>query len=237
MRWKLLRRRLTITAPTVTVRSTLPWPLRWAGVAMMLGFFAAIGLGAFQLGKSLAGVGASDHEELDRLRTAITQLQSERDQAQSVVNTSGSLLTAERAAQERLVAQVRQLEVENRRLRDDLGFFERLMPASGGEPVAIRGLQAEVMAGSQMRWQVLVMQATRNAPEFRGQLQLSLAGTLDGKPWTMDLPGGARDLRFRQYGRLEGMVDLPSQAVVKNVSAKVVEGTATRAVQSIKIGA
>lgn len=237
MRWKLLRRRLTISAPTVTVRSSLPWPLRWAGVAMMLGFFAAIGLGAFQLGKSLAGVDTTDKEELARLRSTVAQLQSERDKAQSVVNTAGSLLTTERAAQERLVAQVRQLEVENRRLRDDLGFFERLMPASGGEPVAIRGLQAEVLAGSQMRWQVLLMQSTRNAPEFRGQLQLSLAGTLDGKPWSMDLPGGARDLRFRQYGRLEGMVDLPSQAVVKNVSAKVVEGTATRAVQSIKLGA
>ena len=237
MRWKLLRRRLTISAPKVTVRTSLPWPLQWAGVAMMVGFFAAIGLGAFQLGKNLAGVDDSDREELAQLRSTIEHLRSERDKAQSILNTSGSLLTAERAAQERLVAQVRQLEIDNRRLRDDLGFFERLMPADAGEPVAIRGLQAEVLAGSQMRWQVLVMQAARNAPEFRGQLQLSMAGTLDGKPWSMDLPGGARDLRFRQYGRLEGMIDLPSQAVVKNVSAKVVEGTATRAVQSIKLGA
>jgi hypothetical protein len=204
---------------------------------MMLGFFAAIGLGAFQLGKNLAGVDTTSREELAQLKTAVAELQAQRDKAQSIVNTSGSLLTAERSAQERLAMQVRQLEAENRKLRDDLGFFERLMPAGTGEPVAIRGLQAEVLAGSQMRWQVLVMQAARNAPEFRGQLQVNLEGTLDGKPWTMGLPGGARDLRFRQYGRLEGMVDLPSQAVVKNVSAKVVEGTATRAVQSIKLGA
>jgi hypothetical protein len=53
----------------------------------------------------------------------------------------------------------------------------------------------------------------------------------------MDLPGGTQDLRFRQYRRLEGVVDLPEQAVVKNVSAKVVEGSATRALQSIKLGA
>jgi hypothetical protein len=237
MRWKLIRRRLTISAPRVRVRSSLPWPLRWAGVALMLGFFAAIGLGTFQLGKSLAGVDMTRKEELEQLRVAVAQLRTERDQAQSILNTSGSLLTAERSAQERLAVQLRQLESENRKLRDDLGFFERLMPAGTGEPVAIRALQAEVLAGSQMRWQVLVMQAGRNAPEFRGQLQLSLGGTLDGKPWSMDLPGGGRDLRFRQYGRLEGMVDLPSQAVVKNVSAKVVEGAAIRAVQSIKLGA
>src|SRR6476661_5619650 len=100
MRWKLIRRRLTISAPIMTVRSSIPWPLWCAGVAMMLGFFAAIGLGAFQLGKNLAGVGTNDKEELDRLRSTVAQLQSDRDKAQSVLNTSGSLLTAERATQE-----------------------------------------------------------------------------------------------------------------------------------------
>ena len=94
-----------------------------------------------------------------------------------------------------------------------------------------------MLGETQLKWQVLVIQPVKNAPEFRGKLQLTLAGTLDGKPWSMDLPDGPHDLRFRQYGRLEGMVDLPQQAVVKNVSAKVVEGSATRAVQSIKLGA
>ena len=119
----------------------------------------------------------------------------------------------------------------------DGSFFEKLMPAGGTDAVAIRGLQAEVLGGSQLRWQVLVIQAQKNAPEFRGRLQLLVAGTLDGKPWSMDLPVSSQDLRFRQYRRLEGLVDLPDQAVVQNVSAKVVEGTATRAVQSIRLGA
>jgi hypothetical protein len=237
MRWKLFRRRLTISAPRVAVRSHLPWPLRWIGAALVLGFCGAIGLWAFERGKEIAGVDTGAKEELVRLRDEVTRLREERDKAQSVLNTSGSLITAERSAQERLAAQNRMLEAENRALRDDLGFFEKLMPASGTEAVAIRGLQAEVMAGGQLRWQVLVIQPLKNAPEFRGQLQLSFAGTLDGKPWTMDLPGGTQDLRFRQYRRLEGVVDLPEQAVVKNVSAKVVEGSATRALQSIKLGA
>ena len=237
MRWKLIRRRLTISAPQMKVRSSLSWPLRWIAMAMMLGFCGAISLWTFELGKNLAGVDSGDRQELDQLRAEVARLRNDRDKAQSILNTSGSLLTAERSAQERLAAQVRQLEAETRQLRDNLGFFEKLMPAGGNEPVAIRGLQAELLSGSQLRWQVRVMQAARNAPEFHGQLQLNVAGTLDGRPWSMDLPGGSRDLRFRQYGRLEGMVDLPNQAVVKNVSAKVVEGTATRAVQSIKLGA
>ena len=56
MRWKLLRRRLTISAPRMSVRSAMPWPLRAAGAAIVLGFCAAIGLWAFELGKDLAGV-------------------------------------------------------------------------------------------------------------------------------------------------------------------------------------
>jgi len=75
----------------------------------------------------------------------------------------------------------------------------------------------------------------KNAPEFKGQIELTLAGLENGKPWTMALPGGPQALQFRQYRRIEGIVDLPPQAVVKNVSARLVEGTATRAVQSIKL--
>src|SRR4051812_35815822 len=156
MRWKLLRRRLTISAPRMKVRTALPWPLRWAAVAIVLGFCAAISLWAFELGKSLAGLDNEAREELVQLRSEVARLRSDRDKVQSVLNTSGSLLTTERAAQAQLALQVRQLEAENRALRDDLGFFEKLMPAGANEPLAIRGLQAEVLPGSQLKWQVLV---------------------------------------------------------------------------------
>lgn len=235
MRFKLLRRRLTISAPRMSVRSAMPWPIRWAVAAVVLGFCAAIGLWAFELGKDIAGVDTGAKEELMRLRGEVAHLREERDKAQSILNTSGSLITAERAAQERLAAQIRTLETENRSLREDLGFFEKLIPSSGAEGVAIRGLQAEVLSGTQLKWQVLVIQPVKNAPEFQGRLEVSLSGTIDGRPWLMPLPGGALPLQFRQYRRLEGMVNLPERAVVKNVSAKVLDGSATRAVQSVAL--
>ncbi|WP_332825848.1 DUF6776 family protein [Ramlibacter sp.] len=235
MRFKLLRRRLTISAPRMKVRSAMPWPLRWASAAIVLGFCGAISLWAFELGKDLAGVDHGDREELSRLREDVVKLREERDRIQSILNTSGSAMTVERAAQERMVSQIRILETENRALREDLGFFEKLMPASGTEAVAIRGLQAEVLSGTQLKWQVLVIQAVKNAPEFRGKLEVSFSGTLEGKPWTMQLPGGPQPLQFRQYRRVEGMVDLPPDAVVKNVSARIVEGAVSRAVQNVSL--
>jgi hypothetical protein len=235
MRFKLLKRRLTISSPRMKVRNAMPWPLQWAAAVVVLGFCGAISLWAFEKGKEIAGVDTAAKEELVRLRDEVVSLRTERDRIQSILNTSGSAMTFERAAQERLAAQIRTLETENRTLRQDLGFFEKLTAASGNEAVAIRGLQAEVLSGTQLKWQVLVIQPVKNAPEFRGKLELSLSGTQDGKPWMMPLPGGAQPLQFRQYRRLEGMVDLPPQVIVKNVSARVLEGSVSRAVQNVSL--
>ena len=54
MRFKLLRRRLTISSPRMAIRSAMPWPFRWAIFALVLGFSAAIGLWAFEFGKDIA---------------------------------------------------------------------------------------------------------------------------------------------------------------------------------------
>ena len=226
----------------MAVRSALPWPFRWAVVAIVLGFCAAIGLWAFEFGKDIAGLDGGHTEEvvvlrgeLAELRQQTAKLKEERDKALSVANTSSTLLTAEKTAQERLSAQNKLLEAENRSLRDDLGFFEKLIPTGGSESLAIRGLQAELQDGRQLKWQVLVIQPVKNAPEFNGKLELSFTGMQAGKPWSAPLPTGAQVLKFRQYGRVEGVFELPPQTVVKGISAKVLDGSVTKAVQSIKL--
>jgi hypothetical protein len=235
MRFKLLRRRLTISAPRVAIRSAMPWPIRWVLAAIVLGFCAAIALWAFEFGKGIAGLESGAKEELARLREEVSRLRDERDRAQSVANTAGSLLTTEKSAQERLVAQIKRLETENRELRDNLGFFEKLLPTGVADGISIRGLQAEALSSAQIRWQVLVIVSAKNTPEFNGKLEVTFEGLQNGKPWSMTLPGGAQALQVRQYKRLEGVVELPAQSVVKTVSAKVIEGSAIRAVQTVKL--
>lgn len=219
----------------MAVRSSLPWPLRWMLGAVMLGFSAAIALWAFEFGKGIAGLDTNAKEELSLLRQEVVSLRADRDKAQSIANTSGSLLTAEKAAQEKMQSQIRQLETDNRSLRDDLGFFEKLLPAGSGDAASIRSLQAEMLSAVQLKWQVLVFQPGKGAPTFNGKLELTLVGTLAGKPWTMTLPGGPQALQFKQYRRVEGVLDLPPQAVVKTVTAKVMEGTSVRSVQTFRL--
>jgi hypothetical protein len=227
----------------MSVRSAMPWPFRWAILAIVLGFCAAIGLWAFEFGKDIAGLERGSKEEIVRLRaelaathTELATATSERDEAQSVANTAGTLVATEKASHEHALAQVKQLEAENRSLRDDLGFFEKLIPAAGVDGVAIRGLQLEMLkGGSAVKWQVLVIQSNKNVSEFNGRLDLTFTGTVNSKPWTMSLPNGPQTIKIRQYGRLEGEFDLPEQVIVKGVTAKVMDGTIVRATQTVKL--
>ncbi len=242
MRLRLFLRRLTVSAPRMSVRSALPWPLRWVGLAVVLGFCAAIGLWAFELGKDIAGLDKDTKEELQQarselllLRSQLVSVKADRDRAQTIANTSSTLLTAQKVEQEKLAEQSRQLEASNQTLRDDLGFFEKLIPVSGAEGIAIRGLQAEVRNGRDVKWQVLVIQSRKNPAEFNGRLELAFSGVQSGKPWSATLPGGAQTFQLKQYGRLEGVFELPAQTQIKGVTARVLEGAVVKASQAIKL--
>ena len=218
------------------VRSYLPWPLRWAIIALMLGFSAALALWAFEFGKTLSGLQRGNPDERHRLRSELLELREQRDKAQSIVNTAESLLRAERVAQERLAEQMKALEAENLALKGDLGFFERLLPASGQQPLSVRSLQAELAGPGQMRYQLLVMQNGKTLPEFQGRYELTLTGTMNGQPWTHAMPGGPRPLQVKQYQRVEGVIAFPEHAVVKQVQVRVTDmGGTVRTQQSIKL--
>jgi hypothetical protein len=225
MRWKLLRRRLSVSAPRVIVRSHLPWPLRWAVAALVLGFSGALALWAFEVGKDLAGLEAGfgpSRDEVAALRLEVSALRAERDRAQSIANAADSLLKAERAAQERLAQDLRAAQDRQQALEADLGFFERLLPANTGHPIQLRALHAESTVPGQTRYQLLVMQSGKAPPEFQGRYQITLIGTLDGRPWRLGLPDGEKPLSLRQYARIEGLIEHPPAAVLKSVQAQVV---------------
>ncbi len=233
MRWKLWRRRLSVSAPRMIVRSHLPWPLRWAVAAVVLGFSAAIALWAFEFGKDIAGLDRDAKAQAAQLQAEVQRLRAENERALAVAHTAESLLKAERASQERLAQAVQQLEEEARSLKADLGFFERLIPAAG-PGLQVRGLQAQAKAPGQLRYQMLVMHSARAPAEFSGRYELILSGSLAGRPWSMPAAGGAKDMKLKQYLRVEGLIDHPPQAVIKSLQVRVLDETgAVKATQSV----
>jgi hypothetical protein len=205
------------------VRSHLAWPLRWALIALSLGFSAAIAMWAFEFGRDIAGLDRPARAELERLRIEVAQLRSERDKAQSIANSAESLLKAGSVAQERLAQQLRQAEADNLDLKADLGFFQRLLPTSIAPGVSVRALQAEPVSPGKTRYQLLVMQNGNVASEFVGRYEIMLAGTLEGQPWSSAPFKGGKPLQLRQYARVEGVIDHPELAVVKTVQVRVID--------------
>jgi len=235
MRWKLWRRRLSVSAPRMIVRSHLPWPLRWAVAAVVLGFSAAIALWAFEFGKDIAGLDRDAKAQAAQLEAEVQRLRAENERALAVAHTAESLLKAERASQERLAQAVQQLEEETRSLKADLGFFERLIPAAG-PGLQVRGLQAQVKAPGQLRYQMLLMHSARSAGEFSGRYELTLSGSLAGRPWNMPAAGGAKDMKLKQYLRVEGLIEHPPQAVIKSLQVRVLDDAgAVKATQSVAL--
>jgi hypothetical protein len=204
-------------------------------LALAFGFSASLALWAFEFGKEIAGLDRDTKEELAQMRAELATLRGERERAQSIANTADSLLKTERVTQDRLSQQLRQAEAEIMALKADLGFFERLLPASG-DGLAVRSLQAEPVQPGQLRFQLLVMQSGRSPAEFKGRYEIQLAGTLDGKPWTFTPQPAQRALALKQYARVEGMLDHPGSAVVKTVQVRVLDNSGgVRATQTVKL--
>jgi hypothetical protein len=202
---------------------------------MAFGFSAALALWAFEFGKEIAGLDRGAKEELFSLRAELKALKAEREQTLTVANTADSLLKAERVAQDRLAKQLSAMEAENLSLKADLGFFERLVPATG-EEISVRGLQAQLQEPGQLRFQILVMQSGKAAAEFNGRYELQLTGTLDGKPWVHGQPGGAQPVKVQYRARIEGLVQYPPQAVVKAAQVKLLDHQGrVRSTQSVKL--
>ena len=237
MRWKQLRRRFSVSAPRVQVRSHLPWPVRWLLVALMLGLSGALAMWAFEFGREIAGFDKGAKQEMAKLREEVERLRSERTRFESVANSAESLIKTEKTAQEQLAVQVKSLEAQNLALLRDLGFFERLLPSGGSKQVSVRGLVAEPAAPGQYSYQLLLLLPGLRNREFKGSYEVSVSGTLAGKPWTYTVPHQpSQQLSFKQYQRVEGLVTYPQAAVVKQLQVKVLDASgAAQTTESVRL--
>ena len=226
MKRKLWFRRLSISSPTMTVRSQLPLPLRLVLGALLLTIGIAGAFWLYDMGRGLAGFETDDRD----LRTQIIQLREERDKLVKSVDAAESRLNIELAAQNQMSEQIKTLEADNVRLKEDLAFFESLLPANTGTPgLAIQRMTLEPVPPNQLRFRLLVMQGGSGKQRFTGELQLVVTVMQAGETVNLVYPKDRvaeqenYKLGFRHYQRLEGTIALPEGVVVKSVQARVLE--------------
>jgi hypothetical protein len=206
--------------------------LRWlivTALAMMIVFMARA---TYDYGKKFAG---SDQVEADsevkRLSAAHAKLQTEISLIRGQLAQSERQLQMERGAYEDLVKQMKVLTQENAVIREDLAFFQTLMPSggkAGGVAVNRFLVQNDALPG-EYRYRLLLTQTGQRTRDFQGTLQFVVNLQQDNKKVVLTLPAEsdkadkAFKLDFRFYQRVEGTFQVAAGAVVKSMQVRVFE--------------
>jgi hypothetical protein len=244
---RLLRRlrshRFGAAAPRLTVRPHVAWYWRALALVTVLSVSVAAGLWIYEEGRRFAGYDASRaNVELAELRESAARQEEELTRLRGIASTSESSIKIERAALEKLSQQVKQLEAENSRLREDLALFENLSAkARSEERVSVYRfkVQHDIVPGEYRYW-LLVTQGGDRDREFQGRLQFVVSYRQDGRSGVLTLPddrgdGGTYKLAFKRFYRAEGSFRVDPKAEVLGVQVKIFEQGAAqpRAVQSV----
>jgi len=246
MRWKLWMRNMSVSAPRVTVRSTLPWPLR-----ALLGFLAAAlaaaaGVAVYEYGRDFSGPDRRElAAEIEQLSIQLRETAAERERGTALANSYEGELKVERAAQEQLMQQVRTLENETTRLKEDLAFYDSLLPAGKSDKgVVIRSFRLQPEDESQrVRFRLLIQQSGKADRDFVGSVKMEVKFTQKSGNFIYEIPEAdatperakAFELSFRHYQRLEGTFTLPTGAVARSVLVRVLAAGETQTQQSFPL--
>jgi hypothetical protein len=195
--------------------------------------------GAWLLANALGGFSSvrqgEVERELVRLNSTLQRQEVELAELGSRAAQAESQLQMERAATADLAKQVKTLGFENAALKEDLAFFQSLMPAAGGREATISvnrfRLQPEAAAG-EYRYQMLLVQNGQRAREFHGRLQFVLDVQHDGRKLVLVMPpevereGADYQLNFKFYQRVEGTFKLMPGSVLKGMQVRIFENGA-----------
>lgn len=234
-RWAKMRRRFGIAAPRVEVHTQIPWYWRWVGIAVLLGISAASAAWIYDAGRRFAGF---DHGEVQRkLYRAQGELEDARAELarlRSIANAADSRMAIERTAQQKLAQQIRTLEQENAKVREELATLESMFSSEARSANALSiyrfTVEPDVLPGEYRYHLLLVGPSSRRERNFTGRLELVVSLQEGGRNVMMTFPepkdagAAAFRLAFKYFRLVEGTFRVSPKAKVENVQVRVYEG-------------
>ena len=244
-----LRQRFGIAAPKVSVRTHVPWYLRWLGLAVALVFSVALAAWTWDAGRRFAGFDRSEVEQdLAAARAETAKLREELERLRALANAADSKVAIERTAQQKLAQQIRSLEQENGRVREELALFESMLSSETAvaAPLSILRFKVEpdLLPGEYRYRLLLLASGPRRGRDFQGRLELAVGLTEDGRSAIIMVPGQAEAegpafrLAFKHFQRIDGSFRISPKARVGSVQVRVYEsGSAEpKVTQSVTLG-
>ena len=246
--WKL-RRRFGIAAPKVSVRTHVPWYLRWFGIALMLALSATLAAWMYDAGRRFAGFDRSEVEqELSAARNELAKLRGELERLSAIANAADSKVSIERTAQQKVAQQARVLEQDNARLREELAIFESMLSSETASAAPLSVLRFKVEPDTlpgEYRYRVLLLASgPRRGREFQGRLELAVNLTEGGSSAMITVPGqgdtesASFRLAFKHFQRIDGTFRVNPKARVVSVQVRVYEAGSVepKVTQSVTLG-
>ncbi len=244
LRW--FRNRSGASAPRVAVTAHVPWYMRW--VVMLCVGAAIIGASwaTYHFGSEFAGFRKSEIEgEMKRLNELTAKQEADLAEARKTLAVSDSQRKIESATYADLAKQVKSLSVENAALKDDLAFFQSLLPVPGkDDAVAINRfkLEPDAMPG-EFRYRMLLVQGGQRPADFQGHIQLVITAQQGAQKVVLTLPAEndaksqQYQLNFKSFQRVEGVFRVEAGTVVKNIQVRVYQNGARtpKLTQSVNI--
>lgn len=229
------RQRFGISAPRMTVQTHVAWYWRMLGLVVVLSCSFALAAWMYDAGRRFAGFDRGEAEqEMSQLRESVEKLSKETAAMRASVNASESKLQIERTAQTQLGRQVKALEDENTQLKEDLAFFENLIPSENRDNTLLinRFRVAPGALPGEFRYRLLLLQGGRRDKPFLGNLQLLVTLQDAGKDAIITLPEAgqtqAYKISFKYFQRVEGTFRVAPDAHVKTVHVRIFETGSTQ---------
>jgi transposase-like protein len=228
-----LRRRFGVAAPQLRVRTQWSWKVKGTIAAVLLGAFGWLYYSGFDAGRIVAGFNVGKiEEERNQMVSELATLREENAQLKKAQIDLANTTQMAQGAKDVLSKQLKDLQDENTRLKEETSFFEKLLGknAAGKNGLAIQRLQAERESADQYRFRALVVQGTaENA--FKGKMHITAQlVTTNDKRVTINLPEEQAELQptlnldFKAYQRVEGVFKVPANAQLKTLNVRVVQG-------------
>ena len=226
----------------------MAWYWRWLGITLLLAVSVVLAAWMYDAGRRFAGFDRSEADtELAELQRERAATRGELERLRAIANAADAKLAIERTAQLQLAQQIRGLEQDNARMREELAIFENMLSADArnAQPLGIQRLKVEsdAMPG-EYRYRMLLLAGGRRDRDFLGRLELLVSLQQDGKNVIMTVPEKAEAdpaafrVGFRHFQRVEGVFRVNPAARVQTVQVQVYEtGVAQpRATQSVTPG-
>lgn len=238
----MLHNRQSINAPKLVVRPHVPWYRRLLMSFVGLLLIAVLAYGMYVIGQSTAQPASNIMVTADPVLEQILESNSCLEKYDTTLCSQLAELVRQlqisNATRADLVKQVKSLDEENERLREDLTLFQQMISgneeSSNVELVIHRfSLEAGQLPGEYL-YTLLLAQGGQRLKEFSGKLEFVVGLLQNGEEKFISLvdENASKEfpINFRFYHRLEKSFQIPADTVVKSLQVFIYENGSSKAV-------